>query len=192
MTQRKVNTGWPMNSLKVPLKNLTSQVMVLTGATSGIGLVTARMAADKGVKLVLTARDAEALKELTQELRERGAEAVFVSADISKEEDVEKIAQKAIEVFGGFDTWVNNASSTIFGHLTDIPIEDMRRLFDVNYWGTVYGSRRAVQHFKEKGEPGALINIGSILSNRVSPIQGAYSATKYALKGFTDGLRVEL
>ena len=172
------------------LKRLEDQVVVITGATSGIGLVTARMAAKRGAKLVLVARTESALQTLTQELKATGADATYVKADVGVERDVRNVRDAACVEFGGFDTWVNNAAVSIYGKLTDVPIEDHRRLFETNYWGVVYGSLVAADHLGTKG--GAIINIGSTLSDRAIPIQGTYCASKHAVKGFTDALRMEL
>ena len=172
------------------LKRLEDQVVVITGATSGIGLVTARMAAKRGAKLVLVARTESALQTLTQELKATGADATYVKADVGVERDVRNVRDAACVEFGGFDSWVNNAAVSIYGKLTDVPIEDHRRLFETNYWGVVYGSLVAADHLGTKG--GAIINIGSTLSDRAIPIQGTYCASKHAVKGFTDALRMEL
>jgi short-subunit dehydrogenase len=176
--------------MNLQLKELSEQTIVITGASSGIGLVTARMAARKGARLVLAARSEEALRRLTDEITEAGGEAIYVVADVSREEDVRKIADRAIERFGGFDTWVNNAGVSVYGELLEITIEDMRQMFDTNFWGLIYGSLAAARHLRERG--GALINIGSTVSDRAIPIQGIYSASKHAVKGFTDALRMEL
>lgn len=172
------------------LKKLSDQVMVLTGATSGIGLVTARQAARRGARLVLAARNAEALNQLSRELNAERECVVCVTADVGQEEDVRKIAQTAIDRFGGFDTWINNAGVSIFGRLSEVSLEDQKRLFDTNFWGVVHGSLIAVEHLKQQG--GALINIGSQASDHALPLQGIYSASKHAVKGFTDALRIEL
>ncbi|GGK27022.1 hypothetical protein GCM10008955_21020 [Deinococcus malanensis] len=111
-------------------------------------------------------------------------------ADVSYPEDVEHIAEVALECFGGFDTWVNNAGIGLYGPLEELKLDDMRRLFDVNFWGVVYGSRVAVGHLKHKG--GALINVGSVASEQAIPLQGLYSASKHAVKAYTDALRMEL
>jgi short-subunit dehydrogenase len=92
--------------------------------------------------------------------------------------------------FGGFDTWVNNAGVSIYGKLTDVPMEDKKRLFDTNFWGVVNGCRVAVRHFTRRG--GTIINIGSVVSDRAIPLQGMYSASKHAVRGYTDALRMEL
>jgi NADP-dependent 3-hydroxy acid dehydrogenase YdfG len=122
------------------LKRLKEQVMVITGASSGIGLATARMAARRCARLVLAARNENALRKLTDEVRAASGEAAYVVADVGNEEDVRKVAQAAVERFGGFDTWVNNAGGSIYGRLLDIAAADHRRLLDTNFWGVVYGS----------------------------------------------------
>jgi short-subunit dehydrogenase len=174
------------------LKKLQDQVLVLTGATSGIGLITARMAAWRGARLVLAARSQESLTRLEQKLSGGDRTAVGVVADVGKPEDVQRISRVARQRFGGFDTWINNAGISIYGRLLDQPIEDMRRLFETNFWGVVYGSLEAARHFQARGETGAIINIGSTFSDRAMPLQGMYSASKHAVKGFTDALRMEL
>jgi len=172
------------------LKPLDQQVIVITGASSGIGLATAAMAADKGCKLVLAARSEGVLEALCNEIRLAGGEAVYCVADVGRREDVEEIARVAIERFGRIDTWVNDAGVAIYGKCWDVSDEDNRRLFDTNYWGVVYGSLVALPYLREGG--GALINVGSEVSDAVVPLQVMYSASKHAVKGFTDGLRIEL
>src|SRR5439155_11761348 len=102
---------------------------------------------------------------------------------------VQEIADCAIEEFGSFDTWVNNAGISIYGKTTDVPLDDKRRLFDVNFWGVVHGCRAAVPHLRRRG--GSIINIGSIVSDRAVPLQGAYSASKHAVNGYSDSLWCE-
>lgn len=176
--------------MTVLLKKLDVQTVVITGASSGIGLVTARMAAKRGARLVLAARSEEALKQLKDEINSSGGEAIYVIADVGSEQDQRRIADAAFQRFGGFDTWINNAGVSIYGMLSEVSIEDMRRLFETNFWGVVYGSLIAAERLRTRG--GAIINIGSTLSDRAIPIQGIYSASKHAVKGFTDSLRMEL
>jgi NAD(P)-dependent dehydrogenase (short-subunit alcohol dehydrogenase family) len=164
--------------------------MVITGASSGIGLATARAAAERGARVVLNARNEEALSEIERELNKSGSQAVYVAGDVSQREDVQRIADTAIERFGGFDTWVNNAGLSVWGRLEEVAEEDFRRLFDINFWGLVYGSLVAVKHLKPRG--GSLINLGSVASDMSLPLQGMYCASKHAVKGFTDALRIEL
>lgn len=177
---------------ELSLKKLQDQVIVITGASSGIGLVTARMAAKKGAKVVVAARNENALQELVEELQSKGYEAAWVVADVGVEEDVQKIADTAIEKFGGFDTWVNNAGVSIYGKTTEVTIKDMRRMFDTVFWGVVYGSRVAVDHYTKRGTPGAVINIGSFFGDRGTVVQSTYSSAKFALHGWTESLRMEL
>ena len=176
--------------MTIRLKPLDQQVIVLTGASSGIGLATARMAAERGASLVLVARNEDALHRLAAEITSKGGRAIPVAADVGKEDDVERVSRKAIESFGGFDSWVNGAAVAIYGTIEQVPLEDQRKLFDTNYWGVVHGSLAAVKHLRRRG--GALVNVGSVLSDRAVPLQGAYSAAKHAIKGFTDALRMEL
>jgi len=181
--------------MRIRLKPLAEQVLVITGASSGIGRTAARMAAARGARVVLAARDRRALDDAVAECaragRKRGGEAVAVRCDVSVARDVERLARAAERAFGGVDTWVNNAGASIYGRLDAVPVDDLRQLMDVNFWGVVYGSRAAVPLLAEGGG-GALVNVGSVLSDRAIPLQGMYSATKHAVKGFTDALRMEV
>ncbi len=178
--------------MTIRLKNLEQQTMVITGATSGIGLTTARRAARAGARLVLAARSSDALEKLADELRSAGAQVATVAADVGNEADIARIARAALERFGRFDTWVNNAGVSVYGRIDQVDTEDMRRVFDTNFWGVVYGSLEAVKHFKQRRGAGALINLGSEVSDVALPLQGIYSASKHAIKGFTNALRLEL
>jgi short-subunit dehydrogenase len=148
------------------------------------------MAAARGAKLVLIARNEEALSKLTREINDAGGKAGYVPADVANQNELENAAAEALKEYGGFDTWINDAGVSIYGKLEDVPHEDSRRLFETNFWGVVNGSIIAAKHLRANG--GALINIGSTLSDRAIPIQGMYSASKHAVKGFTDALRMEL
>ena len=176
--------------MSVQLKKLKDQVIVVTGASSGIGLATARIAASRGAKVVLAARDRDSLVAIVDEIRSRGGEATYVVADVSEFDDVRDIVDCAETEYGGFDTWINNAGLSIYGPTEEVPLSDARRLFDVNYWGMVNGSLAALPFLRVRG--GALINIGSIGSDMPLPLQGHYSASKHAVKGFTDSIRIEV
>ncbi|WP_181305616.1 SDR family oxidoreductase [Rufibacter sp. XAAS-G3-1] len=176
--------------MKYPLKPLHEQVIVITGASSGIGLATARAAAKKGATVVLAARNREALIAIEQEIRNEGGKAFHCVADVGRKEEVQWIADVALHECGGFDTWVNDAGVSIYGRLDEVSDEDNRRLFDTNFWGIVYGSLVAAQHLRTKG--GAIINLGSEVSDIAIPLQGMYAASKHAVKAFTDALRIEL
>jgi short-subunit dehydrogenase len=176
--------------MKVRLKPVSDQVIVITGASSGIGLAAARAACRRGARVVAAARSPRALDVLAQELHANGGDAITVVADVGSEADVDRIAAEAINRYGGFDTWVNNAAGSVYGGSLDVAIDDMKRVIDTNFWGVVYGSRAACRHLVAHG--GALINIGSEVSDRAVPLQGIYSASKHAVKGWTDALRAEL
>ena len=172
------------------LKPLDQQVIVVTGASSGIGLATVELAASHGAKLVISARSGEILADIVSEIESAGGEAIYVTADVGSRAQVEQIAQTAIARFGRIDTWINDAGGSIYGRLEEVSEEDSRRLFDTNFWGVVNGSLAALPHLRRHG--GALINVGSEVSDAVIPLQGMYSASKHAVKGFTDALRVEV
>lgn len=175
---------------KPRLKKLHDQVIVITGATSGIGLATARMAAERGARLVLVARNQQALQKLAEELGRHGTTVVSLAVDVANPDDVRRVENAALEQFGGFDTWINNAAVTMYGRLLEVPLEDERQLFETNYWGMVHGSRIAAEHLARRG--GALINVASTNSDYAAPLQGTYSASEHAIKGYTDALRMEL
>lgn len=179
--------------MNIRLKPLQKQVIVVTGASSGIGLVTARMAAKRGARLVLTARNETALQQVTLEINghaSNGGTADFVAGDVADAAVVRRVADHAIDRFGRIDAWVNCAGISIYGRVVDVSLEDQRRLFETNFWGVAIGSRIAVEHLRKNG--GALINIGSILSDRAIPLQGIYCASKHAVKAYTDALRMEV
>ncbi len=176
--------------MKPPAKPLDQQVVVLTGASSGIGLATARALAERGATLMLGARNADALGRICEDLRGKGARCEFVETDVGDQAQVKALAAAAVERFGGFDTWINDAGVSIYGKAWDVPIEDARKLFETNYWGGVYGALAAVEHLRDKG--GRIITVASVLSDFSIPEQGAYCASKHALKGFFNGLREEL
>jgi NAD(P)-dependent dehydrogenase (short-subunit alcohol dehydrogenase family) len=176
--------------MRVKLKSINDQVMVITGASSGIGLATARMAARMGARVVLTSRDAAALEQAVERIRADGGDATYVTGDVADLDAMKRVAATAVREFGTIDTWVNNAGVSIYGRLEEVGLMDARRLFETNYWGVVHGTLAAVPHLRARG--GALINLGSILSDTGYPLQGHYTASKHAVKGFTDSLRLEL
>jgi len=176
--------------MAIKLKPLREQVMVITGASSGIGLATAEAATEAGAKLVLAARSDETLSEIVQRRGQGGVEVIHVTADVAEAGAAEQIAEAALTRFGRIDTWVNNAAVSIYGRLDEVSEADARRLFDVDFWGLVKGSLVALKSLRAGG--GALINVGSEVSDAVVPLQGFYSAAKHAVKGFTDALRVEV
>jgi NAD(P)-dependent dehydrogenase (short-subunit alcohol dehydrogenase family) len=172
------------------LKPLNEQVIVITGASSGIGLATAKRAARRGAQVVLVSRDEEDLAGAVREIQEHGARAVHFVADVADQAAMQRVARDVVVQFGRIDTWINNAGVTVYGLIEEVPTEDVRRLFETNYWGVVNGSLAALPHLRSGG--GALINLGSVLSDTGYPLQGHYTASKHAVKGFTDSLRLEV
>jgi short-subunit dehydrogenase/ElaB/YqjD/DUF883 family membrane-anchored ribosome-binding protein len=177
---------------RATLKPLNQQAIVVTGATSGIGLAVARRAARAGACVFLIARGEGDLKALCEELQASGARVAWAAADVADYDALAEAAEKCRRLFGGFDTWINNAGVTIFGVIRETTLEDQRRLFETNYWGVVNGSLVAAEHLRERPGGGAIVNVGSILSDAPMPVQGVYSASKHAVKGFTNALRMEL
>ncbi len=143
--------------------------------------------------MVLASRNGEALRQLADEIRGTGGKAVPVVADVGDPDDVARIAKTALQEYGRFDTWVNVAGIDLFGRLDDLPLQEMRRTFDTTFWGVVHGCREAVRHLRERTDGGgAVINVGSVFGDRSAPLQGTYASAKFAVRAFTDALRVEL
>jgi short-subunit dehydrogenase len=140
----------------------------------------------------LAARNEDALRQLADEIRSQGGRAIAVPVDIGEENSSTRIVDAAVAEFGGFDTWVNNAGVSIFGLIEDVPIPDMKRMFDTNFWGSAYGTRAALHHFKERAKSGAIVYTGSFFGDRATPVQSTYAASKHAMHGFADALRMEL
>ena len=176
--------------MAVSLKSLSDQVMVIVGGSSGIGLATARRAAAAGAKFVLAARNSEALDEVVVAIRNKGGRASALDIDIADEGASGRLLDHALDTYGRVDTWVNDAAAAIYARVEDVTLEEHRRVFDVGYFGLVEASLVAARHLRTGG--GALINIGSVLSNRAIPLQGPYCAMKAAVMQFTDTLRMEL
>jgi NADP-dependent 3-hydroxy acid dehydrogenase YdfG len=164
------------------LKPIHQQTIVITGASSGIGLATARAAAKAGAQVMLAARDDEALARICRDIEADGGAADFLATDVGDEAQIELLVRRTIERFGGFDTWVNNAGVGLISTIEEMSSDDHQLLFRTNYFGTVYGSIAAVRSFRERGVSGALINVGSAVGDIPLPLSVAYSATKHAVK----------
>jgi NADP-dependent 3-hydroxy acid dehydrogenase YdfG len=174
-------------------RELKDAVVVLTGASSGIGRAAALMFARRGSRIVLAARDPDALEELAEECRNTYAvQAIAVTTDVREEADVDALAELAIERFGRLDVWVNDAAVYMLGALDACPTQAIIELFDTNLMGTLYGTRAAVAAFRRTGNSGVLINVGSV-AGKVSYAQGGpYCASKHAVHAMTESLRQEL
>src|SRR4051812_31111875 len=180
----------PRSRMKPTFRQLKDQVIVITGASSGIGLTTAEIAAKRGAAVVLAARSDSELTDAVARIRNSGGRATAVAADVADEAQVAQIAMAAMREFGRIDAWVNNAGLGMYGRLMDQPIEEKRKLFEINFWGVVHGCKTAVEHMRTRG--GTIVNIGSEVSDRAAPLLGIYSAAKHAVRGYTDALRMEL
>ena len=176
--------------MSVKLKKLADQVIFITGASSGIGLTTAESAAKQGAKVVLAARSGQALGDIVQRITSAGGQAIAVTCDVSDRPKVNRLAEAAIAKFGRIDTWVNNAGLGMYGRADETKEADARRLFDINFWGVVNGCQAALPHIRGGG--GALITVGSEVSDAYAPLMSMYVATKHAVKGYIDDLRVEI
>ena len=172
------------------VKPLQEQVIVITGASSGIGRLTALRAAEQGAKVVLAARSQEALVEAAREIEGLPGEALVVPTDVSSYEQVEELGRRAVERFGRIDTWVNDASVAVYAAFVDTDNDEFRHVMDVNLMGTVYGCRVALQHMQAEG--GTIINVSSVEGERGMPLHSAYAASKHAVVGLSDALRTEL
>ena len=170
---------------------LNQQVVVITGASQGIGRETALQLAERGASVVVAARNEEALAELVRQVERIGGQAEAVVTDVADADQVERLAQRAVERFGRIDTWVNNAAVSIYAPVEDVEPEEMERLVRVNLLGQMYGSRAAIPHMRRQGG-GTIVNIGSALSDRAVPLQSAYVASKHGVAGFSEALRLEM
>ena len=172
---------------------LTDCVVVITGASSGIGRATAHAFAREGARLALAARRAEALSDAARECEGHGAHGVIaVPTDVTDADAVERLADQTVDAFGRIDVWVNNAGVVLFGRFEEVPVAAFRRVMDTNVHGYVHGARAALRRFRAQGGRGVLINNASILGLVGMPYASAYVASKFAIRGFSECLRQEL
>ncbi|PSB17388.1 short-chain dehydrogenase [filamentous cyanobacterium CCP2] len=170
---------------------IRDSVIVITGASSGIGKATALAFAQQGATLLLAARQADRLQELASECRILGGQAIAVPTEVTDEAAMNDLAKRAIDDFGRLDVWMNNAAVSLFARFEEAPIEAFRRVLEVNIFGYVYGARAALPYFREQGS-GILINMDSIVGAAPQPYTSAYVMSKYAIRGLSDCLRMEL
>jgi NAD(P)-dependent dehydrogenase (short-subunit alcohol dehydrogenase family) len=168
-----------------------AEVVVITGASAGIGRATAREFAKHGCRVALLARGHAGLQAAAREVEELGGEALIIPTDVADYEAVERAADQIVKRFGRIDIWVNNAFAGIFSGFMDMSLKEYRRVTDVTYFGQVHGTRVALNHMLPR-DRGTIVLIGSALAYRGIPLQSAYCAAKHAVQGFQDSLRVEL
>ncbi|MDE2471500.1 MAG: SDR family oxidoreductase [Bradyrhizobium sp.] len=169
----------------------SDRVVVVTGASAGVGRAIVHRFAREGWRIGLIARDADALEEVRREVERLGGTALAVPADVADSEAVFAAAERVAETLGSIDVWVNDAMVTVFSPVWDITPEEFRRVTEVTYLGFVHGTMAALRHMRPAGR-GHIIQIGSALAYRGIPLQAAYCGAKHAIRGFTDSLRTEL
>ena len=167
------------------------KVVVITGASAGVGRATARRFAEEGVAIALLARGRERLEATARDVEEAGGRALVIPTDVADAEAVEAAAERAEEEFGPIDVWVNNAMVTVYAPVADTTPEEFRRATEVTYLGSVWGTMAALKRMRPR-DRGTIVQVGSALAYRGIPLQGAYCGAKHALQGFLDSLRTEL
>jgi NAD(P)-dependent dehydrogenase (short-subunit alcohol dehydrogenase family) len=170
---------------------MKTEVVVITGASAGIGRATARLFGKRGAKIGLIARGVEGLEAARREIEELGGQAIVLPLDVSDHDAIEAAAAKVEETFGPIDIWINNAMLSVFSPIDEMTPDDYRRVTDVTYLGYVWGTLAALRRMKPR-DRGAIVQVGSALAYRGIPLQSAYCAAKHAIQGFHDSLRSEL
>jgi NAD(P)-dependent dehydrogenase (short-subunit alcohol dehydrogenase family) len=173
------------------LKPIKDQVIVIVGASSGIGRECALRFAERGAKVVVAARSEPGLQSLVNEITARGGVGAYAVCDATDPAQVEAVADTAVQRFGRIDTWVNDAAVSVYARVEETKPEEFRRVMEVNYLGQVHGALTALPRLRRAGG-GALIAISSVESIVSLPLHSAYSASKHAVEGFIDALRREL
>lgn len=173
------------------MDNVKPEVVVITGASAGVGRATALEFARHGARLGLVARGRERLEAAQRDVERLGGRAVILVGDVADPETVEQLARKTEEAFGPIDLWINNAMASVYSKIEDMPEDEFRRVTEVTYLGYVYGTKAALRRMLPR-DRGAIVQVGSALAYRSIPYQSAYCAAKHAIHGFTDSLRSEL
>jgi NAD(P)-dependent dehydrogenase (short-subunit alcohol dehydrogenase family) len=175
----------------MPQANKGGEIVVITGATAGVGRATAHRFARAGARLGLIARDEKALEAVRQEVQSLGGTALAIAADVADADAVFAAARRVEDELGPIDIWINDAMLTVFSPLSAVTPEEFRRVTEVTYLGYVHGTMAALRHMRPR-DRGTIVQIGSALAYRGIPLQAAYCGAKHAIRGFTDSLRCEL
>ncbi|MBJ6125700.1 SDR family oxidoreductase [Microvirga sp. BT325] len=172
-------------------RRFESQVVVVTGASAGVGRAVAVAFGREGWRVALIARGRERLESAAREVEEAGGTALAIPADVADAGAIDAAAAQVVAAWGRIDVWINNAMASVFGPVTSLSPDEVRRVTEVTYLGQVHGTLAALHHMRKRDE-GTIVQIGSALSYRSIPLQSAYCAAKFAVRGFTDSLRSEL
>jgi NAD(P)-dependent dehydrogenase (short-subunit alcohol dehydrogenase family) len=168
-----------------------SEVVVITGASAGVGRATAQLFGKRRAKIGLIARGIEGLEAAKREIESYGGEAIVLPLDVSDHDAMDAAAAKVEETFGPIDIWINNAMASVFSPIDEMTADDYRRVTEVTYLGIVWGTLAALRRMKPR-DRGIIVQVGSALAYRGIPLQSAYCAAKHAVQGFHDSLRSEL
>jgi short-subunit dehydrogenase len=172
-------------------KRQRPEVVVVTGASGGVGRAIAHAFAKRGALLGLVARGQKGLDDARREVEELGGQAIVIPTDVAYADQVEAAAEAVENRYGPIDVWVNDAMATVFASFIDVSAEEYKRATEVTYLGTVYGTMAALRRMRSRGH-GTIVQVGSALSYRAIPLQSAYCGAKFAIRGFTDSIRSEL
>ena len=170
---------------------MSSEVVVVTGASAGVGRAVAHAFGRRGARVCLVARGLPGLEEARREVESLGGTAIVVQADVAEHDQVEEAARRCERELGPIDVWVNNAMATVFARFADVSPEEYRRATEVTYLGTVHGTMAALRRMVPR-DSGVVVQVGSALAYRAIPLQSAYCGAKFAIRGFTDSVRTEL
>lgn len=170
---------------------LHGKIVVITGASSGFGKGAARAFAEAGANVVLAARRSRLLDALARECEAKGVRALVCPTDVSRREDVERLAQCAVDAFGRIDVWINNAGVGVLGRFEEVPLADHVRAIETNLLGVMYGCYVALKHFRRRKQ-GTVINVAAALGKVAAPYNGSYTAAKFGVVGLGTSLRQEL
>ncbi|WPU24551.1 SDR family oxidoreductase [Cedecea neteri] len=173
------------------MNNIKDKVIVITGASSGLGLAAARRLSEQGAHVVLGARRIERLRQLSDELTSGGRQALAVETDVTVLGDVQRLVGRAVQAFGRVDVMVNNAGLMPISALERLKVEDWERTIDVNIKGVLYGIAAALPHMQRQMS-GHFVNVASVAGHKIMPGGTVYSATKFAVRALTEGLRQEV
>lgn len=176
--------------MSVSLKPLNQQVIFITGASSGVGMAVVRSALEQGAKVFMVAHHEDELQRIQDEMRLKDLPTAFAVADVTEVDQLQVAADQCVATFGTIDTWINNASISLYARILETDDAEARRLFDANFWGVVNGSKVAAKMLKHSG--GAIINLGGPSNKKNLPLEAIYCASKEAVRAFTDSLRDEL